>query len=116
MIGGCVSPPPPPAEMTFEPHQVLQGVWQEVKGEATAVNEAEYTSVIVWTVGPEDRQQGCKVSVVIRMWCCSVTQEMSCVGGVGSVAEWLCVHFGLVEAVWFFWGLFVVDFWWPVNT
>ena len=22
---------------------------------------------------------------------------------VGSVVEWLCVHFGIVEAVWFLW-------------
>ena len=37
-----------------------------------AVNEADYTSVIVvWTVGPEEWQQRCEVGVVVRRWCCS---------------------------------------------
>ena len=45
----------PPCCVTFAPHQVSQGAWQEVKGEAIAVNEAAYSGVIVWTVGPEER-------------------------------------------------------------
>ena len=35
---------------------VPQRVWREVKGEAMAVDEADYTSVFVRTVGPEERQ------------------------------------------------------------
>ena len=50
-----------PSNVTVDPHQVLPGVWHEVKGEAMAVNEGDYTSVIVWTVGPEDRQRRCGV-------------------------------------------------------
>ena len=41
---------------------------QEVKREAMAVNEADYTSVFVW---PEERQRRCEVGVVVRRWCCS---------------------------------------------
>ena len=41
--------------MTFDPAGCL-GAWQEVKGEAMAVNDAAYCGVIVWTVGPEERQ------------------------------------------------------------
>ena len=95
----------PLSDVTFDPHQALPGAWQ-VKGEAMAVNEAEYISVIVWTVGLEDRQRRCEVSVVVRRWCCSAhtgNEVSSCVGGV---AEWLwrsCMHFGLVEGVWFLW-------------
>ena len=37
-------------------YQVLQWAWHEVKGEAMAVNEADYTSRIVLTVGREERQ------------------------------------------------------------
>ena len=36
-----------PSDVTFDPHQVLPGMCQEVKGEGMAVNEADYTSVIV---------------------------------------------------------------------
>ena len=35
------------SDVTVDPHQVLPGVWQEVKGEVMAVNEGDYTSVIV---------------------------------------------------------------------
>ena len=76
--------------------------WQEVKDEAMAVNEADH-SVIVWTVGPEERQQRCEVGVVVRRWCCSAhtgNEVSSCVSGV---VEHLCVHFGFVEVVWFMW-------------
>ena len=66
-------------------HQVLPGA---IKGEAMAVNEADYTSVIVWTLGPEDGQQRCEVGVIV--WrCCSAhtgNEVSSCVGGV---VEWL---------------------------
>ena len=32
----------PLSGVTFEPGQVLPGAWQEVKGEAASVNEADY--------------------------------------------------------------------------
>ena len=41
-----------PSRLTFDPCQVPRWAWQEVKGEAMAVNEVDYTGVIVWTVGP----------------------------------------------------------------
>ena len=31
-----------------------------------AINEADYTSVILQTIGPEERQQRCEVGVVVR--------------------------------------------------
>ena len=49
------------------------------------LNEADYTSVIVRTVGPEERQRRCEVGVVVRRWCCSAhtgNEVSSCVGGV----------------------------------
>ena len=49
------------------------------------VNEADYTSVIVRTVGPEERQQRCEVGVVVRRCCCSThtgNEVSSCVGGM----------------------------------
>ena len=61
------------------------GACQEIKGEAMAVNEADYTSVFVWTVGPEERQRRCEVGAVVRRWCCSAytgNKVSSCVGGV----------------------------------
>ena len=76
----------PPSNVTFDPHELLPGACQEVKDEAMAVNEADYTSEIVWTVGPEDRQRRCEV---VWWWCCSAhtgNEVSSCVGGV---AEWL---------------------------
>ena len=45
-----------PSGVTSDPCRVPWWAWQEVKGEAMAVNEADYTSVIVRTVGPEERQ------------------------------------------------------------
>lgn len=42
--------------MSSDPHHVLLlSVWLEAKGEAMAakLNEADYTSVISWIVGPE---------------------------------------------------------------
>ena len=33
--------------MTFDPAWCFGGAWQEVKGEAMAVNEVDYTSVIL---------------------------------------------------------------------
>ena len=50
-----------------------------------AVNEADYTSVIVWTVGLEERQRRCEVSIVVSRWFCSAhtgNEVSSCVGGV----------------------------------
>ena len=61
MIGGRF-----PVLCDFDPCQVPLWVWQEVKGEAMAVNEADHTSVIVRT---EERQQRCEVGVVVRRWC-----------------------------------------------
>ena len=71
--------------MTFDPWQLLLGACCEVKGEASSVNEADYTCVFVWTVGPEKRQRRCKVGVTVRRWCCSAhtgNEVSSCVGGV----------------------------------
>ena len=75
----------PPSGVTSDPCQVPWWAWQEVKGEAMAVNEADYTSVIVRTVGPEERQRRCEVGVVVSRWCCSAhtgNEVSSCVGGV----------------------------------
>ena len=50
-----------------------------------AVNEADYTSVIVWTVGQEERQRRCEVDVVVRRCYCSThtgNEVSSCVDGV----------------------------------
>ena len=49
--------------VTFDPFQVT---WQGVKDEAMAVNEAHYTSVIMRTIGLDERQQRCEVGVVVR--------------------------------------------------
>ena len=81
-----------------------------------AVNEADYTSVIVWTVGPEERQRRCEVGVVMRRWCCSThtgNKVSSCVGGVVE-----CVYFAFVEAAWFLWDCLLAfsGLRWPVNT
>ena len=48
----------PRSRVTFDPIQVLQWAWHEVKGEAMAAkaNEADYTGGIVSTVGLEERQ------------------------------------------------------------
>ena len=63
-----------------------------------AINEADgYTSVIVWTVRPEDRQQRCDVSVVVRRWCS--TQEMRC-GLVWSVWRNGCEGVVCILALW----------------
>ena len=67
---------------TFDPWQSLQGVCQEVKGEATAVNEANYTTVLVWTMGLEEGQRRCEVGRIVRRWCCSAhtgNEVSSCV-------------------------------------
>ena len=74
-----------PFGVTFYPRPAPRGPWQEVKGEAMAVNEAAYSGVIVWIVGPKERQQRCEVGVVVRRWCCSAhtgNEVSSCVGGV----------------------------------
>ena len=50
-----------------------------------AVNGGDYTSVIVRTVGPEERQRRCEVGVIVRRCCCSAhtgNEVSSCVGGV----------------------------------
>ena len=44
------------SRVTFDPTQVLQWAWYEVKGEAMAANEADYTGGIVLAVGLEERQ------------------------------------------------------------
>ena len=96
----------PPSGVTSDPCQVPWWAWQEVKGEAMAVNEADYTSVIVRSVEPEERQRRCEVDVVVRRWCCSThtgNEVSSCVGGVVEQSWWNCVHFGFVKAVWFLW-------------
>ena len=40
----------PDAVVTFESHEEALGAWQEVKGEATSVNEALYAGAIEGTV------------------------------------------------------------------
>ena len=71
----------------LRPWQLLLGACQKVKGEAMAVNEeANYTSVFVWTVGPEERQGRCEAGVVVR-WCCSAHTGNEVSPCVGSVAE-----------------------------
>ena len=44
------------SRVTFDPIQMLQWAWYEVKGESMAANEADYTSGIVLTVGLEEGQ------------------------------------------------------------
>ena len=70
-----------------------------------AVNEADYTSVIVRTVGPEERQRRCEVGVVVRRWCCSAHtgNEVSSCGAVWWNSRDGIVYFGFVKAVWFLW-------------
>ena len=71
--------------VTFDPWQLLLGACQEVKGEAMAVNEAKHTSVLVWTVGLEERRGRGEAVVVVRRWCCSAhtgNEVSHCVGGV----------------------------------
>ena len=46
----------PRSRVIFDPIQVLQWAWHEVKGEAMAANEVDYTGGIVLTVGLEERQ------------------------------------------------------------
>ena len=92
--------------MTFDPSQVLQWAWQEVKGEAMSVNEAGDTSGIVCTVVREERLRRCEWCVVVRRWYWSThaCSEVSCC--VGGEVEWSgrnCVHFG-VDAVWCVWA------------
>ena len=75
----------PPSGVTPDPCRVPWWAWQEVKGEAMAVNEVDYTSVIVWTVGPDERQRRCEVGVLVRGCCCSAhtgNEVSSCVDGV----------------------------------
>ena len=70
MIGGRV------------PCQVPRWAWQEVKGEAMAVNKVDYTGV---TMGPGERQRRHEVGVVVRRCCCSAhtgNEVSTCVGGV----------------------------------
>ena len=52
----------------LDPCRVPRWEWQEVKGEVMAVNEVDYTVVIMWTVEPEERKGRCEVNVVVR-WC-----------------------------------------------
>ena len=73
---------------------MLLGACQEVKGEAMAVNQADYTTVFVQTMGPEEKQQR---HVVVRKWWCSTHTGNEVSSCVGSVAEGPC---GLV---WFLW-------------
>ena len=71
--------------MTFDPCKVPPWLWQEVKGEAMPVDKADYTSMIMRTIGPEERQRRCEVGVVVRRWCYSAytgNEVSSCVGGV----------------------------------
>ena len=52
---------------------------------AMAGNEADCTSVFVWTVGPEEGQQRCEVGIVVSRWCCSAhtgNEVSSCMGGM----------------------------------
>ena len=52
--------------MTFDLWQLLPGACSEVKGEAMSVNEADYTSVFVQTMGPKERQRRSEVGVTVR--------------------------------------------------
>ena len=50
-----------------------------------AVNEVDYTGVIVWTVGPGERQRRREVGLVVRRCCCSAhtgNEVSTCVGSV----------------------------------
>jgi hypothetical protein len=50
---------------------MLPWACQEVKGKGMSINDAVYTGVIESAVGPDGRQQWCKVDVVTMGWCCS---------------------------------------------
>ena len=50
-----------------------------------AVNEVDYTGVIMWTVGPGERQQRREVGVLVRRCCCSAhtrNEVSTCVSSV----------------------------------
>ena len=72
-----------------------------------AVNEADYTSVIVWTVGG----QKCEVIMVVWSWCCSAHT-----GNEVSSSVWRngCEGVVCILALWKpcgFCGIVPVDFW-----
>ena len=73
--------------MTLNPHNVLPKEWQEVKSEAMSVNEADYSSVILCTAGPEERQRRCGVGVVVRRWSYPAHTGNEVSSCVGSEAE-----------------------------
>ena len=92
--------------MTFEPRDVPRWARQEVKGRATSVNEAGCIRVIVRAVEPGVRRRRLGVGVVVMRGRCSVhggNEVSPCVGGVAERRLRICVHSGLVEAVWFLW-------------
>ena len=68
-----------------------------------AVNEVDYTGVIVWTMGSGERQRRREVGVVVRRCCYSAHTGNEVSTCVGSVVKRSCVHFGFVEAVWLLW-------------
>ena len=55
----------PPSGVTFDLAHVLPWAWQEVKGEAVSVNEADYRCCMVLASGPGGRRRGREVGVVV---------------------------------------------------
>ena len=55
----------PSWRVTFDPPNMLPWAWQEVKGEAVLINEADYLRWNLLAAGPRERQRGRVVGVVV---------------------------------------------------
>ena len=55
----------PSWRVTFDPPNMLPWAWQEVKGEAVLINEADYLRWNLLATGPRGRQRGRGVGVVV---------------------------------------------------